>query len=207
MFSRIFILMLLTVGLLTLTGDSCFLESTNVEVPLRGNAEMDFTSVGMSSSDSYEIDFFLELTEIEEDADADVDTLVSAGIENAYWRLIENRGDTATVVTGSINVTRLSTAMARPLIPPDTLTIEEVGTEFVLAPLDSAGINLLIAGFDEYVAYRNDIRSGRILDPPDLRYRFDWVSTGGPGVVDFDWEARIRYILVGVFEVEVPELW
>ena len=198
---RFALLMLLAIGIFSLTGESCFLESKNIEVPLKGNADMAFTSTGTSDMDTEMIDFGQELTDLENDADNDIETLVSIGIENAYWRLVENNGDPGTTVTGSVTVTRLSTGVTKTLIAPTSLAIESVGTEFVVAPVDPDGIALLTAGFDEYVDYRNGIGSF-----PDLRYDFDWSSSGGTGSVDFDWEARIRYTLVGVFTVEVPEL-
>jgi hypothetical protein len=163
---------------------------------------MMFTSQGSSDLDTYTIDFFQEMQDIEEDATADVDTLVSASIENGYWRLVENRGPAETTITGSITVTRISTGQTESLIPPQSVAIEEVGTEFELAPLEKAGIDLLTDGFDEYVAWRNGETA-----QPDLRYRFDWSSSAGPVDADFDWEARVRYTIVGAFAVEVPDLW
>lgn len=196
------LLVLLAVGALALRGDSCFIHNRDVEVPLRGNADMTFTSVGINDQDSYSVDFFQEIQDIENDATTDVDSLVSAGIENGYWRLVVNRGPANTTVTGAITVTRLSTNQTAELIPPQSVNIDEVGTAFVVAPLEAAGLDLLTQGFDEYVAYRNGETAA-----PDLNYRFDWTSSAGPVGADFDWEARIRYIVVGSFAVDVPDLW
>lgn len=196
------LLVLLAVGALALRGDSCFIHNRDIEVPLRGNADMEFVSQGESDLDTYEIDFFQEIQDIEDDATSEVDSLVSASIEQGYWRLVENRGPAGTTITGGITVTRLSTNQTETLIAPQSVAIEEVGKEFVIAPLVAAGLNLLTEGFDEYVAYRNG-ETG----PPDLRYRFDWSSSAGPVDADFTWEARLRYIITGTFAVEVPDLW
>jgi hypothetical protein len=164
---------------------------------------MEFTSQGFTDSDAETVDFGQELQDLEEDDASSIDSLVSASIENGFWRLIVNRVP-GTVVTGSIDVQRMSTSDTQALIAPRSVDIDSVGTEFVVAPLEEAGVDLLTAGFDEYVAWRN---AG--MDPftrPELTYIFIWNSQSDQDA-DFDWEARLRYTLVGVFKVEVPDIW
>jgi hypothetical protein len=199
---KFWILMLLAFGAFALSGDSCFLSNKNIDVPLRGNVDMEFTSQGFTDTDAETVDFGQELLDIEDDASSDIDTLVSASIENGFWRLIENRVP-GTVVTGWINVQRMSTSVTEDLIAPTSVTIDDVGTTFVVAPLVEDGVNLLTAGFDEYVAWRN---AGAVPPMPDLRYVFIWNSSSSQNA-DFDWEARLRFTLVGVFSVEVPDIW
>lgn len=197
---KITIGILLAFAWLTLRADSCVLSSRNVEVPLRGDADLDFTTQGASDSKTFVVDFLDILIDLE--ADEEIDELVSASIENGYWRLVENRGDPATTVTGSITIQRVSSGQSAPLVAPETVVIEEVGSEFDVVPLQAAGVDLLTAGFDEYVAARNG--GGPF---PDLDYVFTWNSNGGPSPVDFDWQGRLKFTIVGVFEVEVPDLW
>ena len=200
---KFWILMLLAFGAFALSGDSCFLSNKNIDVPLRGNVDMEFTSQGFTDSDAETVDFGELLQDLEEDDASSIDSLVSASIENGFWRLIDNRVP-GTVVTGSIDVQRMSTGDTEALIAPRSVDIDSVGTEFVVAPLEEAGIDLLTAGFDEYVAWRN---AGK--DPitrPELTYIFIWNSSSSQNA-DFDWEARLRYTLVGVFKVEVPDIW
>jgi hypothetical protein len=192
---------LLAAGFLSLTAENCILESKSTEVPLKGNADMGFTSTGTNDADVYSIDFFAEIQDIENDATADVDELVSATIEQIYWRLKMNNGPSPTVITGGMTVTRVSTGTTATLVSPTSIDIEDVGMEFVSAPVEQAGIELLTAGFDEYIDYRNGLTG-----PPNLEYEFTWSSSSSVNA-NFDWEARMRYTITGIFEVEVPEIW
>lgn len=199
--SKPLFLLLLSVAFVALTGESCFLENKNVEVPYKDNYDMQFTSQGFNDTDTQTVDFGLELQDLENDAEADIEDLVSASIEAGFWRLLVNRGPASTMITGSITVRRVSTGESATLVSPQSVTIENVGMEFMPAPLEAAGLQLLTDGFDEYVSYRN----GEIPFP-DLRYEFDWISSSNVDA-DFDWEARLRYNIVGVFSVDVPEVW
>jgi hypothetical protein len=196
------LLVLLAVGALALRGDSCFIQNKDIEVPLKGYADMAFTSQGLTDLDVFIIDFFLEIQDIEEDADVEVDSLISASVENGYWRLVENRGPANTTITGSLTVTRVLSNETAQLIAPQSVNIDNVGTEFVVIPLEKEGLDLLTEGFNDYIAYRNG-ETG----PPDLIYRFDWSSSSGSITTDFDWEARLKYTITGAFSVDVPDLW
>lgn len=197
---KMWILMLLAFASLALSGDSCFLKNTDIEVPFRANVDMQFTSTGFTDADVETVDFGDELMDLEDDATADIDSLVSGDIEGAFWRRVENRVP-GTVVTGSIEVTRVSTSTTAMLVDSTSVNVDATPTTFEAAPLEPAGVALLNQGIDDYIAYRNG-ESGF----PDLRFVFTWNSSSSTAA-DFDWEARIRFVLVGVFAVEVPDLW
>jgi hypothetical protein len=203
MTKRIVPLILLGAAFLALRGDSCFLKNKNIDVPFRGDVTMQFTSQGTMDAAVVPVDFGQELDDVENDVGSDVDSLVTFGIEGGFWRLVENRGDPGTTVTGSIRVTRLSTGASADVVSPTSVAVESIGHDFQNAPLNAAGTDLILQGFDEYVAWRN---AGKVGTRPDLRYQFTW-SSQGSGNVDFDWEAKVVFTLVGVFQVEVPDLW
>jgi hypothetical protein len=196
-------LVLLAAAGVALRGDSCFLQNKDIEVPFRGETVMDYTSTGDSDADIVIVDVAQELEDLESDFDADVDSLVSLNIEGGFWRLVANRGDPGTTVTGSITITRLPSGPSGFVIAPTTVAIEAVGHEFVPAPLNEAGVDLLLAGFQEYVDWWN---GGKVGPRPDIQYAIQW-SSAGSGDVDFDWQAKLVFTMVGVFSVEVPDLW
>ena len=74
--------------------------------------------------------------------------------------------------------------------------------------LVEAGLELLTAGFDEYLEAK-----AQGLPTPDLTYRFDWsgiaVSNSNPTDpdVDFKWEGKVKFTLVGLVKVDVPDPW
>jgi hypothetical protein len=203
MSKRLFTFALLAAALLALRGESCFLHNREIEVPFRGDVVTQYTSQGNEDFAIVTIDLGAELEAIEDDVDAAVDSLVSFDVEGGFWRLVENRGDPGTTITGSITIQRLPLGSTAYIVSPTTVAIESVGTEFVPAPLNEAGVDILLAGFQEYLDWRN---SGRIGPRPVINYLFTW-SSAGSGNVDFDWEAKLVFTLVGVFEVEVPDLW
>lgn len=197
------ILVLLVAASFTLTAENCVLDNKDIEVPLRGDVDMLFTSQGFTDADAETVDFGAELLKIQEEAGDDIESLVSGGIEGGFWRLVENRGDPNTTLQGSVDVVRMSTAANAVLIPTTQVDLSTVGMEFVPAPLEAAGVDLLTEGFQEYIDWWNSDQTGPF---PDLRYIFVWNSVTSTDA-DFDWEGRLRFILTGVFSVEVPDLW
>src|SRR5262245_38804687 len=201
MFKSIGILVLLAAATLALSGESCFLSSKDVQVPLRGEADLDFVSTGTVDTDIDNIDFCEELSDLEDDG-VDIATLVSVTVENIYWRLVENRGDPNTVVTVHVDVQRGAGAPVV-LVPDTTFALSDVGTAFVPAALNPAGLDLLMDGMDDYIAYWN---GGQVGPCPSLDYTFTWNSSAAPAA-DFSWQVRVKFTMVGVFDVEVPDLW
>ena len=197
------ILILLAAASFSLTAEDCVLQNKDIEVPLRGDVDMMFTSQGFTDADAETVDFGAELLKIQDEAGDDVESLVSGGIEGGFWRLVENRGDPNTTLQGSVDVFRMSTAVEAVLIPETQVDLSTVGMTFVPAPLEAAGVDLLTEGFQEYINWWNGDQTGPF---PDLRYIFVWNSVTSTDA-DFDWEGRLRFILTGVFSVEVPDLW
>jgi hypothetical protein len=198
----ILVLLALTGALFSLTADSCFLSTKTVEVPVRGSGDLLFTSQGSNpdNADSKLIDFAGLIEDLEKDSD--FDALVSAHIENGYWRVARNGGAATTVLSGSITVQRESSAApAVPLISYTSVAIASVLGDFKTAPLNSQGVDLLNQGFDQYLQAK---ALGQPL--PDLRYRFFWNSHAEPVPVDFDWEGKVKFTLVGLTKVDVPEV-
>jgi hypothetical protein len=201
--NRLLILVLLAAAAVALKGDNCVLENREVEIPLRGHEILPFTSQGEDDTDVEYIDFGETLREIEEDSDSDIDTLISVTLENVYWRLKENRGSPSTTVnSGDITVTRISTGESEVAINISGLLIQSVPDFVRPAGLREEAVNLLRDGLAEYLAHRNE---GAPM--PDLNYRFDWATSGAPAPVDFDWEVKLDFTIVGVFSVEVPDIF
>jgi hypothetical protein len=191
----------LAAAFLTLTGESCFLENKNIEVPFRGHVDLQFVTTGTSDLDIVLIDVAQEIADLEAEAEGDYEELVSIAVENGFWRLVANRGPAGTTFTGSMTVRRVFTNQSASLVDPTPIAIADLGTEFVVAPLNAAGVNLLVDGMNEYLQARNEG-----LSLPDLVYAFTWTSQSGV-LADFTWEARLAYSVVGVFSVDVPDLW
>jgi len=201
---KIAILSLLAFASLALTGDSCILENKDIDVPMRADVDMQFHSEGFNDADTDTVDFVEEFEDIENLDETDITELVDGAIEGGFWRL-EMNNDGPTIVTGGVMVTRTATATTVTLIPQQTdVDIDAVGMTFVPAPLDPAGVALINAGFDEFIAWWN---TGQVGTPPDLEYIFTWTSSANHGGANFDWEGRLRFTIVGVFSVEIPEVW
>ncbi len=198
----IVVLLALTGALFSLTADSCFLSTKTVEVPVRGSGDLLFTTQGNNpdDADSKLIDFAGLIEDLEKESD--FDALVSAHIENGYWRVARNGGAATTIVRGSITVQRESSAAPGvSLISYTGVAIASVLGDFKVAPLNSQGVDLLNQGFDQYLQAR---ALGQPL--PDLRYRFFWNSHSDTVPVDFDWEGKVKFTLVGLTKVDVPEV-
>lgn len=209
--TRIWIILALAAVMLSSTAADCILETKEIEVPVRSSEDMLFTTSGGSEHSGSEI---VEFTDdlIEMEAENAFDKLVSAHIETGYWRVAENRGDADLVISGSVTVTRLGVtkgglqdvSQTATLISYQAVPIASVLGPFKVAPLTEAGVNLLNAGFDEYLQAR---ALGQPI--PNLTYRFDWsgvaTSSSSTPNVDFDWEGRVKFALVGLVEVDVPD--
>jgi hypothetical protein len=200
---RSFLLLMLFGAFLALTAEDCLLENTDVEIPLRDDVILEFTSQGAVDADIDTVNFGQTLQDVEDDSDSSIDTLVAITVEGVYWRLAEdgNRGSPDTEVNGTITVRRQSTGESEVAVTFSNLAIETV-PDFVRPDnLREEAIDLLLAGFDEYVAARN---AG--LPIPNLIYEFEWSTSGAPEPVDFDWEVKVDFTIVGKFSIEVPDL-
>ena len=198
--TKLLIFLALAAAMLTFTAESCFVSTKTIEVPVRGDADLEFHATGTSDSDTETVDFTGLMEDLEDDSE--FDELLSAHIENGYWRVTRNEGSPSTEIGGSITVHREgSAAPAVPLINYTEIDIATVTGDFVVAPLSPAGVSLLNSGFDEYLDAKADG-----LPPPSLRYVFTWTSSASPAPVDFYWEGKVKFILVGLTEVDVPEL-
>lgn len=198
--TKLLILLALAAAILTFTAESCFISTKTVEVPVRGEGDLEFHATGTSDSKTDTLDFSSLLEDLE--SDSAFDSLLSAHIENGYWHVTRNLGSASTVMTGHLTVRREgSAAPAVPLIDYTSINIADVSGGFVVAPLDSTGVDLLNQGFDEYLVAK---ALGAAI--PNLRYVFSWSSSATPAPVDFYWEGKVKFILVGVTVVDVPEL-
>lgn len=199
------LLLVLAGAFLALTGESCVLETKEVEVPVRDAEDFTFTTAGNAQhSGSEVIDFTGSLLDLEDDNT--FEQLLSANIEVGYWRVSANRGDADLVITGAVTVTRVSSGASATILTYQSVPIASVTGPYRQAPLEAPGVNLLNAGFDEYLQAR---AQGQPV--PDLRFRFDWSGTATSGNaepnVDFDWQAKVRFTLLGIVEVDVPEVF
>lgn len=198
--TKLLIFLALAAAMLTFTAESCFISTKTIEVPVRDDAELEFHATGTSDSKSETIDFTELMTDLEDDSE--FDELVSANIESGYWRVTRNNGSASTVVSGQLTVRREgSAAPAVSLISYTSVAIADVSGDFGVAPLNAAGVDLLNNGFDEY------LQAKALGNPvPSLRYVFTWTSSASPAPVDFYWEGKVKFVLVGLTEVDVPEL-
>jgi hypothetical protein len=198
--TKLLIFLALAAAIVTFTAESCFVSTKEIEVPVRGEGDLEFHTTGTSDSKFETIDFTQLLQDLENDSD--FDPLISANIENGYWRVTRNQGDPHTVVTGFLTVQREgSAAPAVALIDYSNIDIADMSGDFAVAPLDPAGVSLLNAGFQEYL-------TAKAADAalPNLKYVFYWTSSASPAPVDFYWEAKVKFVLVGLTTVDVPEL-
>jgi len=178
---------------------SCFVSTKSVEVPIRDEATVRFMALGVAGSDPQLIDFCQELSDAES---GDIDKVVHVSVENLYWRLVENRGTPGTQVTANVTIQRVGGGSAV-LVPDTTFVLSDADTVFAPARLDSAGLALLLEGMNEYVDYYN---SGKVGPCPSLDYTFTWSMTATP-FADFTWEAKVKFTIVAVARVDVPDLW
>jgi hypothetical protein len=186
-------------GVLALGTTSCFVSTKSVEVPIRDEATMQFIALGVAGSDPQLIDFCQELADAES---GDIDKVVHVAVENIYWRLVQNRGVPATQVTANVTIQRLGGASAV-LVPDTTFVLSDADTVFAPAHMDSAGLALLLEGMNEYVDYYN---SGKAGPCPSLDYTFTWSMTATP-YADFTWEAKVKFTIVALAKVDVPDLF
>jgi hypothetical protein len=187
------------IGLVPLLLTSCLVSTKNVEVPIRDEATVRFIAIGVAGSDPQLIDFCQELSDAES---GDIDHVVHVSVENIYWRLVENRGTPGTQVTANVTIQRVGGASAV-LVPDTTFVLSDADTVFAPAHLDSAGLGLLLQGMNEYVDYYN---AGKVGPCPSLDYTFTWSMTATP-FADFTWEAKVKFTIVAVARVDVPDLW
>jgi hypothetical protein len=199
MLKNIGILLILGAASLALSADSCVLSSKSVQVPLRGTADLDFVSLGTAYAATDGIDFCQELNDLDSGS---IDSLVSVSVENIYWRLVENRGAPNTLVTVHVDVQR-GNGPSVLLVPDTTFVLSDVDTVFVPAKLNPAGLQLLLQGMDDYLTYWDNGKTGPC---PSLDYTFTWATSASPAA-DFTWQVRVKFTMVGVFQVDVPDLW
>ncbi len=198
--TKLLIFLALAAAMVTFTAESCFISTKEVEVPVRGEGDLEFHATGTSDSRQETIDFTALMEDLENDSD--FDKLVSAHIENGYWRVTRNLGSASTVMSGNLTVQREgSAAPAVALIAYTSIDIADVSGDFVVAPLTAAGVSLLNAGFDEYL-----LAKANETALPNLRFVFTWNSSATPAPVDFYWEGKVKFTMVGLTVVDVPEL-
>jgi len=185
--------------LLAFGATSCFVSSKTVEVPIRDEATVTFIALGVAGSDPQLIDFCQELADAES---GDIDKVVHVSVENIYWRLVQNRGLPATQVTANVTIQRVGGGSAV-LVPDTTFVLSDADTVFAPAHLDSSGLALLLEGMNEYVDYYN---SGRVGPCPSLDYTFVWSMTASP-YADFTWQAKVKFTIVALARVDVPDLF
>ncbi len=186
-------------AILALGATSCFVSTKSVEVPIRDEATVTFIALGVAGSDPQLIDFCQEFSDAESD---DIDKVVHVSVENIYWRLVENRGVSGTQVTANVTIARLGGGSAV-LVPDTTFVLSDADTVFAPAHLDPAGLALLLEGMNEYVDYYN---SGKVGPCPSLDYTFTWSMTATP-YADFTWQAKVKFTIVALTNVDVPDLF
>ena len=193
--TKLLIFLALAAAVVTFTAESCFVSTKEVEVPVRGEGDLSFHASGVSDSGTRTIDFAELIDDLRNDSG--FDSLLSAHIENGYWHVINNLGSPSLTVSGQIGVQEAGSAAAPvPLIAYTSIDIADYSGDFVVAPLNSAGVDMLNQGFDDY------LRGTRT----SLSYVFTWSSQAGAGTVNFDWEGKVKFVLVGLTTVDVPEL-
>jgi hypothetical protein len=187
------------IAILALSTTSCFVSTKSVEVPIRDEVTMTFIALGMAGSDPQLVDFCQELSDAES---GDIDKVVHVSVENIYWRLVDNRGPASAQVTANVTIQRVGGESAV-LVPDTTFVLSDADTVFAPAHLDPAGLALLLEGMNEYVDYYN---SGKVGPCPSLNYLFTWSMTATP-FVDFTWEAKVKFTIVALAKVDVPDLF
>jgi len=187
------------IAILALSTTSCFVSTKSVEVPIRDEVTMTFIALGMAGSDPQLVDFCQELSDAES---GDIDKVVHVSVENIYWRLVNNRGPASAQVTANVTIQRVGGESAV-LVPDTTFVLSDADTVFAPAHLDPAGLALLLEGMNEYVDYYN---SGKVGPCPSLNYLFTWSMTATP-FVDFTWEAKVKFTIVALTKVDVPDLF
>ena len=212
MFKRPLLLVALTCALVSLTASNCVLETKEVEVPARDNEQVVFHTQGSTENNGTEdVNFTEPLLDLE--ADNEFVALLAADVETAHWRIINNLGDPNLQVTGSLMVEQISgptdpgvVGVAAPvsLLDYQTVNISDGLGVWVLADLNEAGVDLMNGAFSKWLLAHN---AGG--NPSDVIMRFHWNATvsGGsnPPDVNFDWEAKVKFVLTGLVELEVPK--
>ncbi len=192
-------LLILAAASLSLTASNC-LSTKTVDVPVRGSIQAPFhtQSDGTPASDSLTVDLGPILEDVE--AEGAFETLVDASIENGYWKVLANNGVSATTVSGMLSVRRGSGSL-QPLIEIDAATLGTGDADYRVATLNPGGVELLNQGLDDYLAWKNSTGGA-----PELQYTFRWTLTSDQPL-DFDWAARIKFVMVGQTSVDVPEVF
>jgi len=207
---RIILVIGLLAAFLALTAADCIVVTKQAELPVRDDESFLFRAQGgPETTGSYPVDFGPSLDALEEEHD--FVALLRAVVEAGFWRVASNNGDPDLVISGTITVTRLNpapgvrdVAQTALLMAYQPVTIASVIGAFQPAPLEEAGLDLLTEGFDEYLQAR-----AQNLPLPDMKYRFVWTGTanGSGSDVDFTWEGKVKFTLVGLVQADVPDVW
>lgn len=208
---RIFLCLLLVAAFLSLTAESCLLKETQVEVPVRDSQKLVFHTTGTTENTGVEtVDFRDALIDLEESNDYDV--LLRANLENAWWMVQENRGDGGLAAVGKVTVEQLNAkpglpgvAVVQDILSYQTQDIDAAVGTFQPVQLDSAGVTLMNKAFGDFLEAR------ALGNPePSVEFSFVWSASvtgpGNPPNVDFTWEGKVRFSLVGLVTIDVPEL-
>lgn len=183
-----------------LASSGCLLSEKNVEVPFRGSASAEFQTLGFGGNDTESIDFLTEIEDALTEGDSILD-LLDLTVEGAYYRVVARAAPTGSApVTLRIDVWRQGVE-PQPLVILVIPDLSAVAPGFHAVPLESAGLGLILEGFDEYVAYRNEGGA-----PPNLTYFFDLSATSDT-FLDVTWEGKLKFTAIGVLEVEIPDPW
>jgi len=209
---------LCTLGLaavfLMVKADTCFVKTKQMEVPVRDVGEIDFHVEGDPTEVGAErVNFTPILLSLEKENA--FESLLAVHVESAQWMVSKNDGDPNLTIGGKITVQRkakpgvLDTATpqqgAVTLITYGPTSIATVTGSFKQAPLEPAALDLLNAGFTQYLISRE---LGE--NPPDLIYEFRYylqASEADEDDINFDWLANIKFSLTGIVKVDVPELY
>lgn len=202
---RTVLYLLLAAGFLTLTAEDCFLEEKSVEVPVSDAEVKTFHTKGTTQKmDTWFIDFEEDLLDLENDNDLEV--LLSAHLENAWWRVIENNSDPGLSVMGTMEVQLQDTGQTEPtetFLSYQSQSIDAAMGDFQPVQLNTAGVEIINKAFDDWL----DAKAQN--DPlPSVNFKFTWYATvlppEPPPNVDFTWEGKVRFTLVGLVTVDVP---
>lgn len=206
--------LILTAAFLSLTAEDCFLKTQTVEVPVANSEKVMFHTQGTAqNTDMEDVDFKDALLDLE--ADNDFDLLLSANIENAWWRVESNNGDGGLSAMGDVTVELLPAvkpgatplSVAVPILSYQTQSIDAALGAFQPVALNEQGVSLMNDAFDAWLQAK---ASGTPDDQlPSVNFRFVWHATISPADpppnVDFIWGGKIQFTLVGVVDVDVPD--
>lgn len=205
MTKKLWILLALGAGLITLTADDCLTETKTIEVPVAFDTEYGFKAVddnvdGDTSDSDFEIiDVRQELMDAEEDEDLEDYDLESAVLESGWWRVTNLLvGDASLTISGTVTVTRLETGASANLIDYSAVLVGDVlGEEYSLAPLTMAGVEILNDALADYIDNRDN--------PPAITLRFDWAGTASDEPYNFCWDGLLKITITGLVEVDAPK--